>query len=157
MEYSERYIDREAGRQALALVAPLLEHAATDPAVGQSGVLYAVVMNPARRHGTCSFEDAILVEESFGKARTAWDADYADFARKKAKASWQTGEESGSDRTTEFWRTEAGTGPLAGGLTLDGIVVGVSGADPLYDEALAGAIAMSLRAALRRREREQRA
>ena len=110
-------------------------------------------MNPARRHGTCSFEDAILVEQSFGKARSAWDADYADFARKKAKASWLTGEESGSDRAAEFWRKESGTAPLGGGVALEGIVVGVSGADPVYDEALAGAIAMSLRAALRMRER----
>jgi hypothetical protein len=156
MKYPERYIDHEAGRQALALVAPLLERGATDPAIGQSGVLYAVVMNPARRHGTYSFEDAILVEQSFGKARSAWDADYADFARRKAKASWLTGEESGSDRAAEFWRKESGTGPLGGGVALEGIVVGVSGADPVYDEALAGAIAMSLRAALRMRERSGR-
>ena len=153
MEYSERYIDHEAGRQALALVASLLERGATDPAIGQSGVVYAVVMHPARRHGTYSFEDAILIEQSFGKARSAWDADYADFARKKAKASWLTGEESGSDRAAEFWRKESGTAPLGGGVALEGIVVGVSGADPVYDEALAGAIAMSLRAALRMRER----
>jgi hypothetical protein len=44
--------------------------------------------------------------------------------------------------------------PLAGGVVLDGISVGVSGADPLYDEALAGAIAMSLRAAIKLRQRQ---
>jgi hypothetical protein len=35
---------------------------------------------------------------------------------------------------------------------IDGIVVAVSGADPLYDEVLAGAVALSLRAAMRLRE-----
>jgi hypothetical protein len=154
MQISERDIDCEAGRQALALVAPLLERAASDESIGQSGVLYAVIMNPARSPGACSFDEAILVEQAFGKARAAWDADYADYARKKARVTWHTGEESGSDRTAVLWQKEGMSQPLAGGVVLDGISVGVSGADPLYDEALAGAIAMSLRAAIKLRQRQ---
>ena len=37
-------------------------------------------------HGEHGFEDAILTEEAFGKPRTEWDADYAQYARKKAQA-----------------------------------------------------------------------
>ncbi|MGQ0750744.1 MAG: hypothetical protein ACT4PS_09445 [Betaproteobacteria bacterium] len=69
MSYSERYIDRAAGRQAVAFLAPLLQRAATDHAIGQSGVLYVVIMNPARTHGVHGFEDAILTEQAFGKPR----------------------------------------------------------------------------------------
>ena len=95
MAYSERYIDRDAGRQAVAFVAPLLERAATDHAIGQSGVLYVVIMHPTRMHGEHNFDDAILTEQAFGKPRTAWDADYARYARSKAQASWQLGVASG--------------------------------------------------------------
>lgn len=151
MDYAEHHFDAGLGREALAFVAPIIDRAVTDPAVGQSGVLYAVVMNPARARGACSFDDAILVEQGFGKARDAWDADYAHYARKKARISWETGCDSGADRTAPRWREQGQSLPLAGGMVVNGVVVGVSGADPHYDEVIAGAIALSLRAALKRR------
>ncbi|MCI3950769.1 MAG: hypothetical protein K0R53_266 [Burkholderiales bacterium] len=149
MHYSEHDIDREMGRRALAFVAPLFEQAVTDTAVGQSGVLYAIVMNPTRRYGECDFEEAVLVERAFGKPRDAWDADYAEYARKKARVSWQTGLDSGGEGTATCWAREGHGSPLAGGLVVDGIVAAVSGADPAYDEVLAGAIALSLRAIIK--------
>jgi hypothetical protein len=151
MNYAEHPFDPGLGREALAFVAPLIDRAVTDPAVGQSGVLYAVIMNPARARGACSFDEAILVEQGFGKAREAWDADYAEYARKKARVSWETGCDSGADRTAPRWREEGHGLPLAGGMAVNGVVVGVSGADPAYDEVIAGAIALSLAAALKRR------
>jgi hypothetical protein len=153
MAYSERYIDREAGRQAVAFVAPLLARAATDHAIGQSGVVYVVIMNPARTHGERSFEDAILTEQAFGKPREEWDADYAQYARSKAQASWRLGVASGDERAARYWTELGHAAPLAGGMVVEGITVGVSGADPAYDEALAGAIALSLRAILELRRR----
>ena len=153
MAYSERYIDRDAGRQAVAFVAPLLERAATDHAIGQSGVLYVVIMHPTRMHGEHNFDDAILTEQAFGKPRTAWDADYARYARSKAQASWQLGVASGDERAAAYWRRLGHDAPLAGGMVVEGITAAVSGADPTYDEALAGAVALSLRAVLALRER----
>ena len=152
MDYIKHHIDREAGMNAIDFIAPLLERAAGDRQIGQSGVAYAVVMNPARAPGSCSFEDAVLAERAFGKPREQWDADYAQYARKKARASWQCGVDSGSERTAAYWKAEGHDRPLAGGVVLHGIAVGVSGADPAYDEVLAGAIALSLRAAIRIRD-----
>jgi hypothetical protein len=153
MSYSERYIDREAGRQALEFVAPLLERAATDPAIGQSGVMYVVIMNPVRTCAAFRFENAILIERGFGKPRAEWDADYAQYARKKAQASWRLGVASGDDRAAAYWSEAGHAAPLAGGMAVEDITVAVSGADPAYDEALAGAIALILRAILKLRER----
>ena len=152
MSYSERYIDQEAGRQALDFAAPLLERAATDPAIGQSGVMYVVIMNPACTCEARGFEDAILTERGFGKPRAEWDADYAQYARKKAHASWRLGVASGDERAAAYWREAGHAAPLAGGMVVEDITVAVSGADPAYDEALAGAIALSLRAILKLRE-----
>jgi hypothetical protein len=149
MDYIKHHVDREAGMNAIDFIAPLLERAARDPQIGQSGVVYAVVMNPARAPGSFSFEDAVLAERAFGKPREQWDADYAQYARKKVRASWQCGVDSGSERTAAYWKAEGHDRPLAGGVVLHGIAVGVSGAEPAYDEVLAGAIALSLRAAIR--------
>lgn len=151
MDYAACHIDQQAGMDAIDFIAPLLERAARDVRIGQSGVAYAVVMNPARLPGSCSFEASVLAERAFGKPREQWDADYAQYARKKARASWQYGVESGSERTFAYWKGEGHDRPLAGGMVLHGIVVGVSGADPAYDEVLAGAIALSLRATIRNR------
>jgi hypothetical protein len=152
MAYSERYIDAEAARQATAFIAPLLARAASDSTIGQSGVAYVVVMNPARSYGHIRFEDAILFEQGFGKPRAEWDADYAEYARKKARASWQFGVASRSAHTAAFWKALGHAEPLPGGMAVEGIATGVSGADPTYDEVLAGAIALSLRAVLMLRE-----
>ena len=88
-----------------------------------------------------------------GKPREAWDADYADYARKKASVSWQSGLESGDERTRSYWSKQGQTTALAGAVVIDGIVVAVSGAEPLFDEVFAGSIALALRAAIRRREK----
>src|SRR3954466_14507389 len=92
------FVDRDAGHEALRLAAPLFERAAADASVGQSGVLYVVLMDPARPPGSCAFEDAILAEQGFGKARAAWDADYRAYSRAKAKRAWRTGRDSHSVR-----------------------------------------------------------
>ena len=115
-------------------------------------MIYVVILNPARTCEVRGFEDAILTEGVFGKPRTEWDADYAQYARKKAQASWRLGVASGDESAAAYWREAGHAAPLAGGMVVEGITVAVSGADPAYDEALAGAIALSLRAILKLRE-----
>jgi len=146
------YLGPDLARQAVSLAAPMMEHALADREVVGSGFLYIVVMDPGRRPGECSFEEAVLHEQAFGD-RSRWDADYAAFARAKAKLSWRTGHDGRTVQECLPQLLRTGDTVLAGGVCLDGIVVAASGAFPVFDEAFAGTVALCLRA-LARRARE---
>lgn len=122
-------VDAALAAKAVGMAAPLIEHAMRDRRFGDSGFLHVVVMDPAKGPGDCAFEDAILLERSFGGDRAAWDADYAAYARGKAEASWKAGADNPQ-----------------GAVCVDGLVVGASGAFEAFDQAYAGAVAMCLRA-----------
>lgn len=138
-------IDREAAEAAVQMALPLIEQAMRRREVGESGFLYIVVMNPACPPGHCDFDEAILYEHAIGD-RSQWDADYASFARAKAQLSWRTGLDSHTVQELRPQLLQPGDTLLWGSICLDGIVVGVSGANPWYDEAFAGTVAMCLRA-----------
>jgi hypothetical protein len=148
-------LDRQAAEQAIEFARPLLEAAVTDPKVGQSGVFYIVIMDPARPPGTCEFEEAILLEHWVGKPRDAWDADYGMYARAKAKLSWRTQRDSASVQTLFPHLLEKGDLRVWGSVCIDGVVVALSGAEPEYDEALAGSIALALKAVVKMRARQR--
>jgi hypothetical protein len=139
-----------AAEAALDLAAPLLEAAAHNGAINQSGVVHVVIVDPALTPAAVPFEQAVLIETSFGLERTRWDADYAAFARAKARLSWQTGLDGSVVLTQQPHRLRRGDSLLAGAVALDGIVVAVSGCEALYDEALAGSVALLLRAEARK-------
>ena len=80
-------------------------------------------------------------------------ADYAAFARAKARLSWLTGRDGRTVQALLPHLLRDGDTALSGGVCLDGIVVGVSGAFPEFDELFAGAVALALRA-LARQARE---
>jgi hypothetical protein len=147
------FVDRDAAHEALRLAAPLFERAVADAGVGRSGVLYVVVMDPARPAGSCEFEQAILAEQGFGKARAQWDADYAGYARAKARLAWRTGRDSHAVRALSPHLLRRDDTPLWGSVAIDGIAVGVSGAEPEFDEALSGVVALCLRAVVKKRAR----
>lgn len=126
-------IDRELARRAVAMALPLVEAAMRDPAFGDSGFLHIVVMDPDANGEQTPFEQAILHEHSVGD-RAKWDADYAAFARGKARESW----------------TKRADNPK-GAVCVEGIVVGASGAFEPFDQAYAGTVAMCLRALARHR------
>jgi hypothetical protein len=113
-------------------------------------------MDPTRRPGECSFEEAILYEQSFGRPRAQWDADYAVYARAKAKISWRTGRDSHQVHATAPHLLAADDWPVWGSAVVDGIAVGASGAEAIYDEALAGTVAMFFRALVKRALAESR-
>ena len=125
-------IDRTDAEHAVAMALPLIDRCMRDPAYGDSGFLHIVVMDPHAAPGV-PFEQAILHEHSVGD-RSRWDADYAAFARAKAKESW----------------TKRADNPK-GAVFLDGIVVGASGAFETFDQAYSGVVAMCLRALARHR------
>lgn len=139
------FIDRHAAEKAVGMALPLIEEAMKHKEVGESGFLYLVVMDPLRGPAVSSFEEAILYEYAVGD-RSKWDADYAGFARAKALVAWRSGMDGHlvqelrphllCEKDTVLW----------GSVVVDGIVVAASGANPWYDEAFAGAVAMLLRA-----------
>lgn len=126
-------IDRDLAGRAVAMALPLVEAAMRDPYFGDSGFLHIVVMDPHAAPEETGFEDAILHEHSVGD-RSKWDADYAAYARGKARESWTTRADNPK-----------------GAVCVDGIVVGASGAFEPFDQAYAGAVAMCLRALARHR------
>lgn len=136
-------ITRALAQEALARVRPMLEAAVVDPQVCGTGALAVIVIDPARPHFEGDFEDVILLEEGFGD-REAWDADYAELARAKARLSWESGEDTrAAQARPQLLRS--GDTLVAGGVNLEGLVVGVSGAHPWYDEAFALSLAAMLR------------
>ena len=151
-------IDREMAQRAVELALPILEASTRDERINQGGFMHVVVMDPARTPMNASFEEAILHEQSIGGRREDWDADYAGFARAKARVSWQHGRDSFQVQMAEPYRLRPGDTTLWGSVCLDGIVVAVSGGEAEFDEAFSGMVAMLLRAlakqSLRQRPRE---
>ena len=142
--------DVSAAQAAIEFVMPSIQAGMDDRRVGESGFLYIVVVDPALRPGDCRFEDAILHEHAVGD-RAAWDADYALYAREKARVCWRHQRSGHELRTCSphlLSTTETG---VWGGVWLDGITVGVSGADPWFDEAIGLSVAAALRAIAKKR------
>lgn len=144
------FADRDAARAALEMALPMIEPQMSRPEVCGSGFLYIVVMDPAARPGEVGFEQAVLLEHAVGD-RSKWDADYAAFARAKARASWEHGLSGQALQALQPYRLREGESLLWGAVCLDGIVVGVSGAHAYYDEAFATCIAGCLRAVAKHR------
>jgi hypothetical protein len=140
------FIDRNAAKKAIGMSLPLIHEAMKLKEVGESGFLYIVVMDPLRTPATSSFEEAVLYEHAVGD-REKWDADYAGFARAKAQVAWRTGLDGHVVQELKPHLLITRDTVLWGSIAMDGIVVGVSGANPWYDEAFAGTVAMCLRAA----------
>ncbi len=144
------FCNADAARRALDMAMPLIERQMDDREVVGSGFLHIVVMDPACQPGDAPFDQAVLLEHSVGD-RSKWDADYAAFARAKAKASWEQGLDGHALQALQPHRLRKGDTMLWGAVNLDGIVVGVSGAHAYYDEAFATAIAACLRALAKHR------
>ncbi|HEX5391952.1 MAG TPA: hypothetical protein VFW68_01635 [Rhodocyclaceae bacterium] len=138
-------VTAETARLAVALVAPLIETLWQEPRVVGSGFFYVVVMDPGLNPAVSMFEDAILYEQGFGD-ESSWDADYRSFARGKARLSWSHGADAHMLQSLLPHSLRGGDTLLWGSVYLDGVVVGASGALPWFDEMLAGAVALAIRA-----------
>lgn len=139
------FINRETAEKAVNMAVPLINEAMKLKEVGESGFLYIVIMNPTLTPAHTDFESAILYEHAIGD-RSKWDADYAGFALAKARVAWRTGMDGHKVQELQPYMLTARDTVLWGSIVLDGIVVSVSGANPWYDEAFAGTVAMLLRA-----------
>jgi hypothetical protein len=139
------YATAEKAKLAIELSRPTIEAARKSRKIVGSGFLYVVIMDPALRPGDCLFEKAILHEAAFGDP-AGWDAAYDEFAREKARVSWQHGMDSRIVQRARPYALKRGDSLLEGGVCIDGIVVAVSGAFPWFDEAIAGTVASWLKA-----------
>ncbi len=143
--FDSYFIDRATAEKAVQLSLPMINAAMESRVAGESGFLYIVIMKPGFTPASSSFEEAILYEHAVGDT-AKWDADYGKFARAKARVAWKTGLDGHVVQELKPHLLEQGDTVLWGSIVLDDIVVGVSGADPWYDEAFAGTVAMCLRA-----------
>lgn len=139
------YVTRETAQRAVQMAMPMIEAGMADSRIVGSGFLYLVVMDPGLTPGMADFEEAILYEHAFGD-RSKWDADYAAFARGKARLSWMNGMDSRRLQTLSPHLLREGDSLLWGSVWVDGIVVAASGAFPQFDEVYAGTVAYWLRA-----------
>lgn len=135
-------MDRALADSALDLVWPALVKGAADRSVCGTGSLHVVIINPTMP-SSAPFPSTILCERSFN--RHNWDTDYAWYARKKAELSWRTGLDSHVVLTQFPHLLIQGDVQVWGSVCLDGIVVGVSGAHPWFDEAFATMVAAAVR------------
>lgn len=145
------FADAAAARRALEMALPLIEPLMSQADVVGSGFLYIVVMDPAVDPAAgADFDGAVLLEHAVGD-RSKWDADYAAFARAKARLAWRTRRDGQQVQSSSPHLLREGDTLLTGAVCLDGIVVGVSGAHAYYDEAFATCIAGCLRAVAKHR------
>lgn len=149
------FINRQTAEAAVQMSLPLIHEAMKRKEVGESGFLYLVVMDPVRTPANSSFEEAVLYEYSVGD-QAKWDADYAAFARAKARVAWRTGYDGHLVQELRPHLLTARDTVLWGSVVVDGIVVSASGANPWYDEAFAGTVAMCLRAMAKARVSDER-
>jgi hypothetical protein len=147
---AQRALVNEAlAQEAVACARPLFDRAVQTQEFGESGAAHVVVMRPGSTPRDSSFELAILYEESFGDV-PSWDADYAGFARAKARLAWTAQRDSQQARDAAPQLLATGDTLLGGGVYIDGMTVAVSGMHAWFDEALAASVAWFLRALAKR-------
>lgn len=152
--YTSYFLDQNTAKQAVELCLPTITAAMESRVAGASGFLYVVILKPGASPATGAFSDAILYEHAVGDT-AKWDADYGAFARAKAELSWRTGMDTRLVQQSHPHMLTQGDSLLWGGLMIDDLVVAVSGADPWYDEAFAGTIALFLFALAKKGAAEQ--
>ncbi len=142
-------LNETLAQEAVACARSLFDRAVQTHDFGESGAAHVVIMRPGSSPFDSSFEKAILYEESFGDV-PSWDADYAAFAREKARLAWTVRRDSQQVRDAWPQLLQTGDTLLGGGVHIDGMTVAVSGMQTWFDEALAASVAWFLRALAKR-------
>jgi hypothetical protein len=131
---------RHVVERAIGLLRGTIEALIADAAVSHDRALVIVVMDPHAPPGL-PFEDAILVQASFGRAPDV-EVDYARYALDKARASFRERCDTAALREHGGALLSADLPPV-GGIHRKGWTLGVSGAVPAFDEAI-GAMLIEL-------------
>lgn len=99
--------------------------------------LHVVVLDPTKHFDPNGFYAAILYEESFGAPREEWERPFDEIARGKALVSWRDGKNSHLVQQEYPYLYNEGDIKFGGGVSRDGIVVGVSGVQWYFDQMFA--------------------
>lgn len=125
-----------------------IETMLADARVSAEHALHIVVMHPALERRCTAFDSAILAERSIGEP-ARWQADYAYYARAKARLAWREGLSTGAIVEDAPARLCAGDLLVDGAVARHGWIVAASGAQPWYDAAFAAMTIELLHAGLR--------
>ncbi len=147
-------VDAALARQAIALAEPALKALLATPGVSGERVLHIVVIDPCSTPGADG-EPRVLLEHSIGNS-AEWGADYAGFARAKARLAWRLRCDSQHVQDELPHLLASGDTLLGGAIVRKGLVIGASGAHPWYDAACAGIVAELIFALAQQRARDMR-
>lgn len=120
----------------LDALAPLLDRLLADPSISGESAMHVVVMDPAIETDMLPFDDAILVERSFGDV-ASWQADYAAYARAKTRLAWREQMTLRTLFAQHRERLREGDIRVEGAVRSGRWIVGASGAQAWYDHAIA--------------------
>ena len=133
------FLTAEQAREAFeAFVIPGIQLAMRNGHVNRKH-LHVVVLNPCVPFAE-GVDLPILFEHSIGKRSNwaEWDGkSFDDFARAKATMSWRTGKSSREVVLTMPQMLISGDTSLWGSAVIDGVICGVSGVQPYFDEMFA--------------------
>jgi hypothetical protein len=125
-----------------------IESVLGDARVSAEHALHIVVMDPLAARAAVPFESAILAERSIGDP-ARWRADYAHYARAKARLAWRESMSTGAIVEDAPARLREGDLLVEGAVCRHGWTVAASGAQPWYDAAFAAMTIELLHAGLR--------
>lgn len=108
--------------------------------------LHVVVLDPTKRYGLNTFTQAILYEESFGEPREQWERPFDEFAHEKARVAWRTTMDTHLVQQRFPHLYGEGDIKFGGGVSRDGIVVGVSGVQWYFDQMFAELVVSACKA-----------
>src|SRR5213080_3305119 len=130
------YLRELAARVARALDAltGCFETTLRDASVSAEHALHIVVMDPSAPRERVAFEAGILAERSVGDP-ARWQADYAHYARAKARLAWREGLDGRALVEDAPARLRRGDLLVEGAVCRHGWIVAASGAQPWYDAA----------------------
>lgn len=146
-------VDGALAAEAVALAEPTLRALLARPGASGEQVLHLVIVDPAAAPAS---ELPLLHEHSIGDP-AAWGADYAGFARAKARLAWRLRRDAQAVQDDAPHLLARGDTLLGGAVVRKGLVVGASGAHPWYDAACAGIVAELVLALAQQRARDLRA
>jgi hypothetical protein len=148
-------VDAALAAEAIALAEPTLKALLARPGVSGEQVLHIVILDPQAVNAP-GREPGVLHEHSIGDP-ARWGADYAGFARAKAKLASRLGCDSQRVQDELPHLLASGDTLLGGAVVRKGLVIGVSGAHPWYDAACGAIVAELVAALAQQRARDLRA
>jgi hypothetical protein len=148
-------VDATLVAEAVALAEPTLRALLARSGVSGERVLHIVVVDPCSNPAGGG-EARVLHEHSIGDP-ARWGADYAGFARAKARLAWRLGRDAQAIQDDMPHLLARGDTLLGGAIVRKGLVVGASGAHPWFDAACAGIVADLVLALAQQRARDLRA